>query len=691
VRRAARSSSALRTSPLARERPGPDSSGLTTNAGLALVAAATLGLAIYALVAHPVGDYATESDFFGGYAAGARALQHGRLDFGRYGVYGPGYEAALALAGSIVGDLFVAARLLSVLAAGVVLFTWWRIAQVRLGALAGLVLTAFLAADPTFVRYGYSVTNDMLALALLSLSAWASLALRGRWAPALAGIAAALAALTRYNLVSVLAAGALFYALRPRGRRLADLARFACGAALVLLPWTLASLASGHVPGALLVRDRGFYMGADPAATLEQRYRDLGNGAAAAARAAGGSGGLAGTARRVALGLPAHLRGDAMQLLGLPFALLSLAGLALVLAWRRTRELAPFAPFALTTLLPLAALFYSERYALPMLPLELLPAAWLVAALATTRWRVRARVAVAAGITLAALVPTMMWCANVQSDVRAQLPLEAREAGEALRGRVVPGERLLARKAHAAYFAGLEPVPFPLFGSLRSLAGYCRAQGVHYLFYSRSEAFARPGFGYLLDTSAVVPGLEVMHVTADPPSVTYRITAGFGAAPAWWSDATSRQRIAARVNALLAPGDEALPFYLKLADDELRRDRPEQALRDAQAAAKLAPRRVEAKLLAAEALRELGLPGAAIDTLRGALVIAPDDTLAQLDLGLALRDAGRDDEAAALWRPLVGRTRDPRVLREMDELFTSRGERDAAELARSELPGLSGN
>jgi len=49
-----------------------------------------LALVALALGPHRIGDYYTESDFYGGYAPGALQIQAGHLDAGRYGVVGPG-------------------------------------------------------------------------------------------------------------------------------------------------------------------------------------------------------------------------------------------------------------------------------------------------------------------------------------------------------------------------------------------------------------------------------------------------------------------------------------------------------------------------------------------------------------------------------------------------------------------------
>jgi hypothetical protein len=51
-----------------------------------VIAITGLALLWVALRIHVVGDYLTESDFYGGYAPGAALVQHGRLDASRYQV-----------------------------------------------------------------------------------------------------------------------------------------------------------------------------------------------------------------------------------------------------------------------------------------------------------------------------------------------------------------------------------------------------------------------------------------------------------------------------------------------------------------------------------------------------------------------------------------------------------------------------
>src|SRR5258708_23122695 len=90
----------------------------------AVIAAAGAALLAIALGAHPVGDYHAESDFYGGYADGARGIEHGVIDPARYPVVGPGYEFLLAVLGFTGLDLFLIAKLISVLSAIVTLWAF---------------------------------------------------------------------------------------------------------------------------------------------------------------------------------------------------------------------------------------------------------------------------------------------------------------------------------------------------------------------------------------------------------------------------------------------------------------------------------------------------------------------------------------------------------------------------------------
>jgi multisubunit Na+/H+ antiporter MnhB subunit len=116
-----RDRAAARTQPRTAHRPslpwtlhsdaGISAAEVRTLDRLAWGMAGLLALALLVVIFgfHRIGDYFTETDFYGAYAGGARLIQAGHLDVSRYGVVGPVYELTLALVGFVVRDLFRAA------------------------------------------------------------------------------------------------------------------------------------------------------------------------------------------------------------------------------------------------------------------------------------------------------------------------------------------------------------------------------------------------------------------------------------------------------------------------------------------------------------------------------------------------------------------------------------------------------
>src|SRR5262245_43414261 len=109
-----------------------------------IVALFGIVLLAIALGPHKIGDNFAETDFYGGYAEGAHALQHGHLDAARYGVVGPGDEVALALLGFLVPNLLLAAELLSLASILVGAILWVRMLTRLSNAWLAFVAALFL-------------------------------------------------------------------------------------------------------------------------------------------------------------------------------------------------------------------------------------------------------------------------------------------------------------------------------------------------------------------------------------------------------------------------------------------------------------------------------------------------------------------------------------------------------------------
>jgi hypothetical protein len=664
-------------------------------AGWLVVAGAALTLGWIAFRLHVVGDYATESDFYGGYAEGARLIQRGRIDFSRYPVVGPGYEVALALVGFLVRDLFTAARLISVGSAVGTLLLWRAIVRRLAGADVALWTIAFLAVNAVFVRYGYSATTDLLAIVLQAAALHATLASTGRLAPLRSGLWAALATFTRYNSIYLVPAALACYAgLAPApgtGRRRAAGLHLA-GFALIAVPWIALSLASGHAPGASLFERFGsFYMVTDVSRNTQDQFAAFAE-SLATARSLG---------RVMAHGpfpfllellsrVPDHLRRDALDLLGPPTAIACLAGLVAVCfdgLWRRLLPVWVGGALLFGTLVPV---FYSDRYSMAIVPAYATLAA---AAVASRRFALRIRPGGIPLKWLAALVPIVLSVnggISHQKEALLEMPVEVLEAGRALARAARPGDGVMSRKGHIAYYSGCTVVPFPRLGTLSELGGYCRRRDVRFIYFSVYEASLRPEFAYLLDTSAVIPGLTVLHRTERHPAVLYRVGSGFGREPPWLSDARERSLHFARAYVQFMPGPQAAPSHVLLAGRALDAGDPAAALSHLDAAQFGGPLDARGWQYEGEALRALGRMPDAAHAYENALRLDPGNLYSRLGLGWAYLGVGDARRAAEAWRPAVGPRTDAYTLRQMVKLYGEVGDAPAAAAAKAALANRGG-
>ena len=652
-------------------------------------AAAALALLVTALRLHRVGDYFTESDFYGGYVEGARAIQQGHVDPTRYSVIGPVYEFVLAFFGFFIGDLFLAGRFISVAAACGTLWLWGRLLGRRLDPVTGLALVALLAANPVFFRYGYSATTDMLASCLQAGALFALLAGTDRRTPAWAGLLTALAFLTRYNAGVLLPAGLLVIAAGGTlyERRGPAALRFAAGFLLPVGTWVLFSLTRGvplffqlhhNIAYEVFARAQGVSWD-DYQGTMMYQFHSLGDVIAHDPGA---------VASRMFFNLYDHLRQDATVLLGIPAAVLAVAGLILTFldgSWRRLAPLGLLGAFFYASLVPV---FYSDRYSLSLAPVYLTLAAVALTSprLAIGPWGSRTALRWTVGIAAFALmIPASIAYQRIRLD---QLPFEVVEAGRALRRVAPPGARVISRKGHIGYYSGAAVKPFPIVGTLAELADYCRSCRAGFIYFSWYEARLRPEFTYLLDTTGVVPGLSVVFATEQWPAVVYRIGPGFGRDPGWFADDTLRLVHLARATLKVGNGPDLWHPHLVLAMDALDHGRPAEALRHSAAVVELRPGEGLAWAVRGEALRQLGRLPEALTAYQRALNLDPYSDATRTGLGRTLFALSRGDEASRTLLPIVAGIRDPGLLAQLIAAYERGGNHAASLRARTALAAI---
>ncbi len=656
---------------------------------LAWVVVGLLGLALLAVALgpHRIGDNFAETDFYGAYADGARALQHGRLDPARYGVVGPGYEAALAVAGFLVPDLLTAAELLSLLSLLAGLGLWIRLLGARADARLAFVAALFLAVNPTFFRYGYSATNDALTFALQAASLCWLLVGAGARAAFAAGLFGAFAFLTRYNALALLPAGlvAVLTGGTRQPRRAQAAAAFTAGFIVPVVPWVLFSLSRGgsfsfqfhhNIAYDVFARAKGIPWD-DYQEFLQPQFKSL---ADVIARNPGA------VLRRELFNVWDHLRLDGRVLLGTPVAACAVVGFALAWLDGTWRRLWPVGLAAALFFLTLVPVFYSDRYGLPLLPIYA-----ALAAAAFTSPRFAFAVGSRRQAWLKGLVAVLPLALSLQTTALAtrrsftQLPVEVLECARTLRALARPGDQVICRKAHIAFHGGVRALGFPFTRTLPELAAYAREHRARWLYFSWPEAEMRPAYWYLLDTAAVIPGLAVRRATVRP-AVLYEIGPEFGQVPPWFSNDTLLTWHAMRARLRVNPLDtEAL---LRLADIEFTRGQLDSARHRLELAVGRRPRFIEAWLQLAEIalIQEDG--ERARQAYERALAIDPRRAEARVGLGWASLVARDPRGAAALWRPVIGLARDPATVQRMIDLYHALGDLSAEAEARAALARL---
>jgi tetratricopeptide (TPR) repeat protein len=486
---------------------------------------------------HPVGDYFVETDFYGGYAPGVRALFAHGLDPARYGVVGPVYELVLGLLSLLPVELYRLAQFLSLgsTVLALLLFSGWM--ERRCGRGAGWISALLAATNPTVFRYAYTASTDA-PFACLLVASFVTLfpaAPRLR-ALVLAGLLAGLATLTRYTGIALVPLGVIATlwpgAANPwAGRRLAACGAWLGGVLLVLAPWWAFTAARGAPPALRFYHNLAYEVYArargvtwdDYQKNLESQFPTFGSVIARDPQA---------VAARLLANTWEHAAQAARDLWLPVLAVLAFLGLLLWMA-RRVRGAGPLVAYSALLYLSLVPAFYAARYHLPLV----LPAAGLAALALTSVRAPRFASALALGGALLAATYAGRATAVDTRDVASQVPSEMPDLAAALRRDWQgPGRpRLIARKPQLSYYADAEPVAFAAVDSLEQLARYAREARADYLMISWPEALLRPKFAFLLVPEFTPRGLERVAAGAQGHSVLYRVTPEFGSEmPAWY-------------------------------------------------------------------------------------------------------------------------------------------------------------
>ena len=481
-----------------------------------------------------VGGYGVETDALGGYLPETQNLLNGKftpLD----GFKGPGYHLAVAAVGLFVRDLFWAAKIIALVAAGAVLVLLFRLASRHLGRAVGWVAVLIVATNAQFVLYTIQVGTDMYFLALAVGTAVFLLERRTAWRALFAGALAGLAYLTRYNGLFLVVGGLGIMLLADRESvglraRLLRTGAFFAAVCAAILPWSLFTWSRGvgffynqnHLNIAYELYGRDVVSWDQFWAYFSPAFTSFGD-------VLGANPGR--FAKMVLANSAEHLWLDWRLVLVagegrwvVPVAILwgLTLGVGLVLVLRRYRWSAwPSVFLGLLAYGVLVPVFYGERFSLPMVPV------YAVLVAAAVVWMAReVRQPYVVRFAPAAAFVVFLWAGgratfSAVEGLLANSPQDVELIAQTIDHTLPKGERILARKPHIAYFLGLQFVRMPMLNSLDELPEIARSTHARYLFVSGIEAALRRPLIPLLDQRNAPPFLKPIAATSGQPAVLY--------------------------------------------------------------------------------------------------------------------------------------------------------------------------
>ncbi len=487
---------------------------------------------------HPFGNYATETDFYHFYAPDAERLAAGQFPQNTY--QGPGYPATLALVAKLTGmsgNLFTAGKWLSVVCAvlcGLLVFVLFA----RLfGYWAGVGAQLIAIASGEFPQFSINAATDVffLLLCLAALVVFTGERISLRWRVALAGALTALAYLTRYNGLFLLAAGLIGITLlnlfeQDWRKRLMLSGIFIAVFLIASAPWLVANyrrhgspfyntnylnLATEFYPE--LVANK---TNQDATRALEQRFHSFGDV-------------LGYDPKRLVTRYPANLweslrRSFEDTLVNQWVAWMAWLGVLLAFARRRSKEAALVLIAGAIYFLLVSLTHWETRYYFFLMVLyagfaAFAAAEWL--AMARSQGWLRHRAFTLLPVALVAVMFTLS-LAESRKDVTnflASQPTEIIAARDYLsRVGATGGKRIVARKPHLPYLSHNEWVFFPQVKSLDEFRAWMENNRVDYIAVGKRELKERKELAALGDPEKAPDWLKDVWVNDDPLFVLYQ-------------------------------------------------------------------------------------------------------------------------------------------------------------------------
>ena len=473
---------------------------------------------------HEMGGYAVETDFYGAFAPGAKALMEGRVELDPG--YGPGYEIVLIAVYWFFGDMFTAGKVISIISAALMCWLAFQLvkrifdARVALFTMLplALVILPWAVVASTDVFFAFLVTASLYSLIKDQKIEFAHL----MWSGLLTGFIY----ITRHNGIALFPAVAVILLFinpdnLPLLQRAKSFAIFLGFAALVMVPWMVTNFLvneNAFRSDSYLIIASHFYSrpgvtNAEDMAKVAQKFSSLADVVFYDFKH---------FVFHYAGNLYRHFREVLLNSITLPAGLFVLPGLLLLFREPSKRQLA-FISFPVFGFLLLCLVHYEPRYYLFIILFFVFGAAYFFfgahGVQGDSRWYRRLNWGVYGFAVLALGYHSSK---ELQSTLTTE-PHELRVAAQTLRQHSQKGEVIIARKPHLGYLSELKTLYFPEADSIDELIRFAKSRNAKYLLYGEIEMARRPQLLSLLEGANSHHELEEIYKSAQPPLVVYRI------------------------------------------------------------------------------------------------------------------------------------------------------------------------
>ena len=500
--------------------------------GLVIAGSYFVILLILSLLYHKVGDYGIETDFFWGYVPNAKSFINGDLQIDAF--RGPLYPIVLSLVNLIISDYFISGIVIGVLSASILIFLTFELIKNIFSQTVSLFVSLLLALNPIFVQYTYSAGTDMMFNVLSTATLFfffkdKKLNYRNI---IIAAVLGGLSYLTRYNGVFLL--GFVFIILfvnywnNDWVQRIKSSIAFVAVFILTIAPW-----------GFYCLSERGSFF-------YNENYKNIAYELYGKGKISWDQFWFSESSSFTSLldvigrdpflfisttigNIGENFLLDMEKLMGWYVGAFIILGLILLIFsnpiknWKSTETgyyLSNLFFFALLTLV-----FYSERFSIFLIPFYSVIA---TQTFFSEKFAINKRIPLKLSylIVISLFAVTLNNSISINSSRINSGPQELLVLQDWYDENIPESERgkkIAARKAHVAYYLGMDFVLLPMANSHEEFVEKLRQNNVDYLYISPIEAGLRKELKSLLNPKSSHPGLKVVVYFNNPPSVLYKI------------------------------------------------------------------------------------------------------------------------------------------------------------------------